>query len=317
MAIACDVFTRIAVVAVPRGGSLIQWSLRPGFRETGPYRFYVDVGEPGTDEWEALPESPVLDDCKICDPVQRYYDQLSNVYYRVKLVLPNVLTDAGLPTTYYSQPQQANGFLSRADWLISRDIMRREYLRQRVKTNATSGGYILKRRRWGTPCPSCLEYDTQESQQGQSCLTCYGTAICGGYFPAVDYRFTFEPVPERRLKRNAELGANNDVTRMGRGVSYPHLDAGDVYVRADTGERFIVQNQATVAEVGGIPLVVTAELRLAPTTDIVYSVPMDASKLITYVLPNGTAVAQPKSGTPGDPATVPVNKSGVLDDDQW
>jgi hypothetical protein len=78
-----------------------------------------------------------------------------------------------------------------------------------------------------------------------------------------------------------------------------------------------VQNVAQVAALGTVPLIIKAELRLAPTTDIIYQVPIDPAKVITYTRPDGVVVSRPEPGTKGDPAVVPTAKSGVISDDQW
>ena len=190
-------------------------------------------------------------------------------------------------------------------------------LRHRKRTNINSGGYILKRRRWGTSCPQCLDWDLKESQQAASCPLCFGVGVCGGFFPAVDYRFVFESGAPRRLQRNENTGQTNDYVKQARGISYPFVESGDVYVKIDDGNRFIIQTVAHTAAIGTVPLIIKAELRLAPVTDIIYLVPFNTNDLISYTLPGGKLVEKPKAGTPGDPAVVPVAKSGVLDDASW
>lgn len=318
MTIACNVFERLTVVTMPLGGTLICWRLRDGFIATGPFYFYVETAPAGSNEWTPINDEPLIDTCCAMDTYQRYYDQLSYIYYRVRLVLPAELDSiTGLPIEYVSQPHQGNGMWSRRDWLISRDIIRREYLAQRKRHNITSGGYILKRRRWGTKCTQCLDYDTGGTTQSQSCTLCYGTGFLGGYFTAIDFRFTFEALPNRRLALEDNVGLTNNIVKKARGVAYPHLDANDVYVRTDTGERYFVQTIANAAEYGGVPLVILAELRLAPNTDIVYTVPLDPTRTTVLIRPDGSSIPFPESGTPGDPATVAVNKSGVVETGDW
>ena len=318
MPIACDVFERLRVVSVPLGGTQICWKLRDGFVAQGPFYFYVETAPSGSTEWTPINDEPLVDICCATDTYQRYYDQLSYIYYRVRLVLPTVPdANTGLPTEYVSQPQQGNGTWSRRDWLISRDIIRREYLVQRKRHNITSGGYLLKRRRWGTPCPLCLDYDTGGTTQSQSCTTCFGTGFVGGYFPAIDYRFTFEALPQRRIERNEQVGQVNPIVKQARGVCYPHVDSHDIYARTDTGERYVIQNVSNLAEYGGVPLVIRAELRLAPVTDILYTVLLDPVRTTVLVRPDGSSIPFPEDGSPGDPKTVSTQKSGVVENGEW
>ena len=67
-------------------------------------------------------------------------------YYRVRLVLPGV---PGCPV-YKSQPVRANGLLPRKDWLVAREIIRKEYLQQ--KYDGTQG-FLLVRKKFGRACP--------------------------------------------------------------------------------------------------------------------------------------------------------------------
>lgn len=318
MAIACDVFERLNIVTMPLGGTLICWRLRDGFVEKGPFYFYVETAPAGSTEWVAINDEPLVDTCCVTDTYQRYYDQLSYIYYRVRLVLPSVVDPGtGLFTEYVSQPYQGNGAWAKRDWLIARDILRREYLQQRKRHNITSGGYLLKRRRWGEKCTQCLDYDTGGTTQSQSCTICYGTGFIGGYFTAIDYRFTFGASTNRRINRDAQVGVVNPITKQGRGVAYPHIDSGDIYVRTDTGERFVVQTISTVAEYGGVPLIIQAELKLAPVTDILYTALLDPARTTELVRPDGSSIPFPEDDSPGDPKTVMTSKYGVVETGEW
>lgn len=262
----CGVFDRIQIVTQPLGGTIIAWGLRPGFKATGPFHFYVDFGRSGTDEWETLNQTPLVDQCVFIDAKQRQWDHLADFYYRIRLVLPN-------QQVHLSMPQQANGLWCKRDWLIGREIIRKEYLLQRKRTNITAVGYILKRRRWGQVCKQCKEFDTGEVLNS-NCQICYGTGFVGGYFKAIDFRITTDAPWQREFKRDPQIGNRNDIAQRGRAVAFPYLDTNDVYVRRDSGQRFYVNQIHQIVELGGVPLVVSVELRLAPATDIIYTVPL-------------------------------------------
>lgn len=271
--IACDTFKRIQVVTQPLGGSLIAWELKPGFCVAGPYNFFVDFGYSGTDKWEPLNTIPLVNVCTYFDINQRYWDHLAPFYYRIRLITPNVIDpNTGQPQIHISQPQQANGLWSKRDWLLAREISRKEYLVQRKATNKTAVGYLLKRRRFGPRCTTCLEWDTQSVQKGQ-CPECYGTGFIGGYFPGIDYTITMD-VSAREFKLDPQIGNRNDIIKLGRAVAYPFTDTNDVFLRRDNGERYFVNQIKNGAEVGGIPIIVFLELRLAPVTDIIYTIPV-------------------------------------------
>lgn len=266
----CTAFQRLQIVTQPRGGTLLSWGLKDRFTAPEPFHFYVDFGRAGTTDgdWDTLNCEPIVDECTFMDTEQRHFDTLVDYYYRVRLVLPN----DGCKV-YASQPQQANGLWSKKDWLIAREIVRKEYLQQDKRTNVTSPGYILKRRKFGQKCVRCATWDSSEVE-ATSCLECYGTGILRGYRTALNYRITLDAPWDRKREMNEKAGTQYNMVRQGRGVAYPHLETSDVFVRQDNGDRFIIQNVKTVAEIGGIPLIYMLELRLAPVTDMIYEIPL-------------------------------------------
>lgn len=270
----CGVFKRIQTVVQPLGGNMIAWELFDGFQAPGPYHFYIDFGHSGTDEWEVLNQQPVIDACAYYDLQQRHWDHFIDFYYRIRLVLPSLVNPDGSCVVHVSHPQQANGALAKRDWLVMREICRKEYLLQRKRTNVNNVGWILKRRRWGTSCNKCKEYDTLEVQK-TSCDQCFGTGFTGGYFRGIDFRITMDAPWGREFKRDETVSMTNNTQRKGRVVAYPYLDTNDIYVRKDTGDRYFVNALETIAEVSGVPIVLIVEIRLAPVTDPIYNVPVN------------------------------------------
>ena len=270
----CTAFKRFQVVNHPLGGTLIAWDLKESFSAPGPYHFYVDFGRSGTDDWTPLNTTPIVDGCEYADMSQRYWDHLVSFYYRIRLVLPNDIDPiTGTCRVINSQPWIGNGVWSKRDWLIAREVCRKEYLMQRKRTNLTNVGYILKRKRFGKLYTPAIEPNTGElldPGNGNS----YGTKYEGGYFPAIDFTVTENAPWPREFKRDGQVSLRNDIIRQSRAVAYPYLDTGDVYLRRDSGERFYVNGINSIAEVGGIPIVVSVELRLAPVTDIAYKIPL-------------------------------------------
>lgn len=271
-----DVFKRVQVLCQTLGGHMIAWDLWAGMASKSLLHFYVDFGRPGTNEWETLNTLPIVNDCLFMDPLQRHWDQLADFYYRIRLVLPNEIDPStGQPKVFTSKPQQANGVWCKKDWLLARWIARKEYLYQRKAVNRTSTGFLLKRRRWGQVSPTTVDWDTGEVQSTNSEVD-YGTGFLGGYFPAVDFTVSLlDDQWPREFKLDPSISIRNDIVRTGRAVAYPYVDTFDIYVRRDTGERWFVQKITTAGEVGGIPVVVLLQLGLAPTTDIIYKVPLE------------------------------------------
>ena len=263
----CEI-KQVDVLYLGNSGAYICWRLASdAVYFSGEYHFFVDFGWPATDTWITLNEQPIIDDCCYYDICKRNWADIIDAYYRVRLVLPGV---AGCPT-YKSQPVRANGLLERRDWLVARDIIRKEYLQQKY---SGTRGHLLVRKKFGVVCPICLDWDTKEVTNSD-CPVCYGTGITGGYYPAVNYAITMAANWNRKIvDGKPPLGTSSDIVKSGRSVHYPAIDTRDVWVRADNGERYIVDSYAVIAQMRSVPLIVKPVIKLAPMTDIVYSIPL-------------------------------------------
>jgi hypothetical protein len=262
-------FKQVDVQYLGNSGAYICWRLSSdAVYFSGEYQFYVDFGWPATDTWITLNEQPIIDDCCYYDVCKRNWATLIEAYYRVRLILPG---EPGCPV-YKSQPVRANGMLSRKDWLVARDIVRREYLQQKYETTR---GKLFVRKKFGRACPVCLDWDTKEITNSD-CPVCYGTGIVGGYYPVVDYNITTQPGWNRRIvSGEPPRGTHSDITKpTNRSVLYPAIDTRDVWLRSDNGERYIIDSYTVIAQFKSVPLIVSPVLKLAPMTDIVYSIPL-------------------------------------------
>lgn len=68
---------------------------------------------------------------------------------------------------------------------------------------------------------------------------------------------------------------------MARSVLYPKIDTNDVWIDASSDRRYIVDKVDFIAEIKGVSLVGMLHLRLAPATDVVYSVPVEGTPPLT------------------------------------
>lgn len=254
-------FRRIEVYHQTLGSTMVVWDMNPGFREAGPWLFEVFASRSGVGddaEWTKVGEA--TNTFWLVDPTRWVYGVSPRLSYRVKLTTGK--------TTYMSFPKQIVGNLPWHDYLILRDIMRKEGMRLRKYAGAC--GKLIKRRHWGPPCPNCTDYDTGESVNA-NCQVCYGTSIDGGYFPAVDYWIAINQAAPRRATAHEEVGIQESQVKTGRGLACPWLDTNDVWVQSDNDMRFFIQS-VKAKEYRGMPFVFDPiELRVAPTTDIVYN----------------------------------------------
>jgi len=301
-------FFEIYVDHIPRGGSVIYWGLRRDFCDMGPYTFQLQWGE--TVEGDFIDAGdPVVDQYYATDTLRRVWAKSIESYYRI------VLTTA--EGTYTSFPQQANGRWDKRDWLIARDIMRKEQLLMRKFTGWD--GVLLKRKIWGETCPECTDWDTQEVNEGK-CTTCYGTGKVGGYWSGYNtwaYEMQAGPTQRNKTWPDDATYIHEDQTLQMRMSAYPHLATYDVFVEKDSGRRYVIRNIAVAAEIRGMPLINIAEFRLAPTTDIIYDVPISPLPIQPSLSLESPSPCNPPVEVATDPVPEPEPDPAPIESDDF
>lgn len=263
------IFSQIRVWPLIAGGTIVEWVLHPNFADPGSYTFQLQFGRTGSayaDDWVNV-GAEVVDDYYAIDDRQRVYGKTQWTHYRVLLTTSEA--------TYASAPQHAMGNLSRKDWLLVKELTRLETVR--LKKAAGQLGYLLKRKLFGTACPDCLDEQTQEIRNAQ-CATCYGTGLVGGYYDPVPC-FYVELSPKslrNELDSGESRGTVDDLPRVkGRMINNPQVFSYDVWVDKDTDSRWIIHQIQNAVEVRGVPVVLQAEMRLAPYSHPIYTIEID------------------------------------------
>lgn len=257
-------FLRIVVNNIFAGGTRVVWELRPDFHDPGPFTFQLQVGRSGVrtaDDWEDVGMS-ITDTFYAIDSEQRVFGKTLWTHYRVLLT-----SSLG---TYVSKPEGGVGSLGVRGWRLAKEITRKELLRHRY---ASSPGFLLKRKYHGTKCPVCLDYQTAESRQ-PFCNTCFGTTWVGGYYlplPCV-YADLGLDAHHTQVDPNVRLGTTDSVAVMARMVGAPQLGEDDVWVSQNDDRRYYVHRIVNQAEYRGVPIVIVAELRVAPFSDTIYQI---------------------------------------------
>ena len=170
--------------------------------------------------------------------------------------------------TYYSEPAQVMGKLSKRQWLQARAIIRRRLLDPRGLEDLP--GYLMQRKLHGTACTTCVDPITG-GIRNSDCTVCKGTGRTDGYWRA-GANTMFNLTPEAENTKRSERGTVNDSTVMGQftGIPLPHRN--DVWIDANSDRRYIIHAVKPVAELNRVPLIVQAELRLAPFGDVIYTI---------------------------------------------
>ena len=124
-------FERVTAYITPNNEKIVEWRLNKCFEFEGTDDpvFYIEWAR-GGGEWSRInPEDPIANMCLYLDEDKYRCGMKNDVFYRV-------IADDGV-REYASKPAHTLGELPHRDWLLARDIIRKEYLRM-VKTSAGS-----------------------------------------------------------------------------------------------------------------------------------------------------------------------------------
>ena len=257
-----SVFTRFEIHAITKGGTILLWELHPLFNGGAPLRFRIYQSRSGVGDW--LLVGTAVDTYMFLDENQWVYGKAPRWHYKLTV-------EDSEGNTYETCTQQVLGNLPDRDRALLNEMIRKESLRN--GQYAGTCGWLFKKRRWGTKCPDCLDYDTGEIVNAD-CASCLGTGFTGGYFSGIEYWFSASvPGVKRRTQTQDQgQGITGDRVWAARGVNCPWLDTGDVWINACNDRRYIVQSVQEITY-RDIPFVFDpVELRLAPATDVVYNI---------------------------------------------
>jgi hypothetical protein len=255
-----------------RAGARISWTLFYQYATPGPHTFTVEVGSTGSgtaSDWAAIAD-PVVDAYYCVDPVERTAGLHPTVFYRVRL------EDAS--GVHVSRPVGVDGTLSRRDWTLARELIRKERL-VLSKYNGVHG-WLLKRKRVGPlavsadPRTAAVDPWTGEVMTSAPAAGAYGTDRPDGYFQPVPFRIFMDP---SAVDEEVDPAGSGNVDRAatkneGRLILFPPVDTLDVFVEAETDYRYYIHLTKQLAHIRGTPLVADCALLRAPVSDPVYDV---------------------------------------------
>lgn len=246
-----------------RGTSRVWWQLEPLFNEPGPHVFQLQYGHTGlrdTTDWRNIGE-PVVDGYASYDPAwhEGGYDLLG--HYRVKLTTPT--------NTYISQAANCFGELGERDWLLAREIVRKEQLRHRL---VSVPGYLIKPYRFGRPCQRCRDPLTQEVTDAD-CPVCSGTGFEVGYHPPLPVQFwdLSNRVVSEDVDAQLRGSTRENAYVTARALGFPTIQKNDIWANGSSDERWRVESIQVAASLRGVPLIFEVKMGLVPFNNAVYA----------------------------------------------
>jgi hypothetical protein len=265
------VFKRLRIDHMVAGQSRLSWEMAPWFCDPLPWEFLPQISDTGVDtsvwrdltgwlpNWFTIIVGPVLEGGR-------------NLTTNFRVLLR---TPAG---EYASEPQNVFGTLPSKGWVRARVIVKKERLRFRTATVVK--GWLLKRMRTGTtpdptdPRTAVTNYLTGEIIKTVDPAT-VGTEYFGGFYMPVPYDLDAEPTGlyEHRDELQGRGTIDDDsLVRQARIIHDPPVAHWDAFVADQSDLRFYIHRVRHLAEIASVPLVSQAELRLAPFTDVIYTV---------------------------------------------
>lgn len=260
-------FTRVTVDYLTPGGARVTWELDRQLVDAGPYVFQLQAsqsGGAGAADWADV-GPPARDAVYLVDPDQRMWGMSTTLTYRV------VLTTAA--ATYASPVALVYGNLTKEAWLLVRELFRKEELMMRRFVGLT--GFLLKARRYGTRCP-CTNAHTGEVGNSADPV-CYGTGFVGGYHAPIPLVLSTPDNPDayEHVGYNESVGTVRNVDLVGRVLAAVPVVHKDAWAAVGSDERYYCHKVKEVVRHRGVPVVYEVSLRLAPRSDVLYSLDLE------------------------------------------
>lgn len=248
---------------VAQNAVFISWALNREFRQPGPYVFTLYRSRSSTGDAKKEVAS-VVDQPFMYDYNPMFGTHEKSVYYAVKL-------KDGTGAEYWSQWAPVEQYWEHKDWLLAREIIRKETLLMKKRVGVK--GFLLKRKTYGDPCMDCTDPNTG-SVTNPSCAGCYGTGIEGGYYSPLELWVTMNPSQSLQKLTNDQgvITANVETVRA---LAYPQADPNDIWVNANTNNRYrVLEDAAAIARHRGIDLIMNIRIEELPSSSPVYNIPV-------------------------------------------
>ncbi len=264
------VFQRLTVDAhfnlITNRRVLVEWAMYKAFiaGTPGPYKFTLYRGYSANDDG-FVPVAETTDQPWLYDNDPVFPQEGMDVFYKV------ILEDAE-GNTYESQAVHATTSWNRYDWTIAREIVRKEWLLLRKR--AGTGGWLLKRRLWGDPCPNpdCVDETTGQNFD-PNCPECFGTGIAGGFYDPIEYWVLLNP-SQRIRKLDANQGLITSTIETVRALAYPAPATNDIWINDNTDQRYLILGDiVAAARHRGINLVLNLRMDEQPKSSSIYRIP--------------------------------------------
>lgn len=242
------------------GGFLYCWEMAGGFNDPAPWVFRVQMGQSPRGPWKAISPDLVNVIAWHDEGGKHLVGKSDTLYFRLALK-----TSAGM---YFSGPVQPYGDLPRREFLLAREIMRREALRARVLSGVECDVYISST--FGPRCPRCTDPITGDVRDTH-CRMCYGTGRYPAYFGPHRMMLSFSPDISHH-KESANDGTHETRTFEALAIGSPVLKKGDVVIDIRQDKRYVIGSASMVAEIRRVACLQRLGFDESPLSDVIYRI---------------------------------------------
>jgi len=251
------VFAAIDISPSYARGFVFSWSIASDFAEPGPWKFTIQESETPNGPWKDT--SPALENMFFySEPKPRLVPKDQVLCFRILLKTPSGQHISHVESPYCS--------LNRREFLLAREIMRKEILMQEKMSGVLS--QIWYKAIFGPKCTYCSDFvlgDTKSSR----CTHCYGTGHIPGYYGPFPAYISYAPMDRRKGMQSGE-GVAEPYGTQGTVIGSIRLKKDDVIVDPVSNSRFFVGAVKNLVEFRRYPVIQSIELSEIAKTHMVY-----------------------------------------------
>ncbi|MFC1453581.1 hypothetical protein ACFLQL_00185 [Verrucomicrobiota bacterium] len=231
------------------GGYHYTWEVEQECAIAGPWTFSIEESESGIGDWKKITPD-LVNTFAYQETDKRYFPKAKVFHFRLKMV-----ADQG---TFYSPTIDPTWQLDRHDFLIVREMMRKELLQQKNASGVLVD--IFVKTIMGPKC-TCLDPITGDVLNPNH-AECHGTGQIPGYFGPYNTWCTFSPLKRARQFKEDNTDINYDDKLNGRMISVPELKKLDIIVDKASDKRYYIDAINNELELRRLPVVQTMVLKI-------------------------------------------------------
>lgn len=255
---ATNPFKYISIQPHYAAGFAFCWEISQSFFDALPWTFRVQQGPSPDGPWTDV--SPGLENIfSWAETSKRLINKDVVLYFRIKLTTPK--------GEYYSHVKTPYGDVGRREYLLIREMMRKEVLQARTLSGIM--GKLWIRATFGPKCTHCIDPITGDVKDS-NCPYCFGTGREPGYHGPYDMWMTFSPADRDEQMAPDGSGTRQPYSFSVRAISCPVAKDCDVIIDPCQDKRYYVDKVQQLTEIRRIPVVQTLIVHEAPNSEPIY-----------------------------------------------